>query len=76
MAHDSEVDILKTLSSESDEEGENDKPSPFPVTAPIYVISENPLGSSESRRLDLPADQIILFNKDSKGSLDKILSKS
>lgn len=76
MAHDSVVDILKTLSSESDEEGENDKPSPFPVTAPIYVISENPLGSSESRRLDLPADQIILFNKDSKGSLDKILSKS
>lgn len=46
----------------------------FPVRAPIYVISETPLGSSESRRLDLPADQIILFDKESKGALERILN--
>lgn len=46
----------------------------LPVMAPIYVVSETALGSSDSRRLDLPADQIILFNKDEKGALEKILN--
>ena len=46
------------------------------ITAPIYVVSETPLGSSQSRRLDLPADQIILFNKDDKSNLEKILNLS
>ncbi|MBT6579788.1 MAG: response regulator, partial [Cellvibrionales bacterium] len=47
-----------------------------PITAPIYVVSETPLGSSQSRRLDLPADQIIHFNKDDKSSLEAILNLS
>ncbi|MDA8694355.1 ATP-binding protein, partial [Pseudomonadales bacterium] len=90
MPYDSVVEILSMLSGNADasddsshnpqtentdEENHLVKLS-TPVTAPIYVVSETPLGSSQSRRLDLPADQIILFNKEDKSSLEQILNLS
>lgn len=50
----------------------NDNPVKVP---PIYVVSETSLGNSKSRRLDLSADQIILFDKKNKRSLSKLLSQ-
>ena len=90
MPYDSVVEILSMLSgnadasddSSHDPETENtDEENHLvtlstPITAPIYVVSETPLGSSQSRRLDLPADQIILFNKEDKSSLEQILNLS
>ncbi len=80
MPYDSVVEILAMLSGNNDEliDSENNEDQlatlSAPITAPIYVVSETPLGSSQSRRLDLPADQILLFNKDDKSSLGKILN--
>ena len=80
MPYDSVVEILAMLSGNNDElvDSENNEDQlatlSAPITAPIYVVSETPLGSSQSRRLDLPADQILLFNKDDKSSLEKILN--
>ena len=89
MPYDSVVEVLAMLSGnnetvdneavdDSDNQNEKDQLATLstPITAPIYVVSETPLGSSQSRRLDLPADQIILFNKDDKSSLEKILNLS
>ncbi|MDG2036546.1 MAG: response regulator, partial [Pseudomonadales bacterium] len=90
MPYDSVVEILSMLSGNadaSDDSSHNPQTEntdeenhlvtlSTPVTAPIYVVSETPLGSSQSRRLDLPADQIILFNKEDKSSLEQILNLS
>ena len=80
MPYDSVVEILAMLSGNNDELDASENPEDqlatlsVPITAPIYVVSETPLGSSQSRRLDLPADQILLFNKDYKSNLEKILN--
>ncbi|MDG1937624.1 MAG: ATP-binding protein, partial [Pseudomonadales bacterium] len=90
MPYDSVVEILFMLSGNtdaSDDSSHNPQTEKTdeenhlvilstPVTAPIYVVSETPLGSSQSRRLDLPADQIILFNKEDKSNLEQILNLS
>lgn len=90
MPYDSVVEILSMLSGNDDpsddsshdpqtENTDEENHSVIlstPITAPIYVVSETPLGSSQSRRLDLPADQIILFNKEDKSSLGQILNLS
>ena len=88
MPYDSVLEILAMLSGKeetdestnSDINGSSEEDAvatlSAPITAPIYVVSETPLGSSQSRRLDLPADQIISFNKDDKSSLEKILNLS
>ena len=39
---------------------------------PIYIVSETPLSKDQSRRLDLPADQIIIFNNSKKHSLSSL----
>lgn len=76
MSSDNVAEILSMLSKGQVTEDSNgvDTSANLPVRAPIYVVSETALGSSESRRLDLPADQIILFNKNDKGTLDKVLN--
>lgn len=90
MPYDSVVEILSMLSGNDDpsddsshdpqtentDEENHSVTLSTPITAPIYVVSETPLGSSQSRRLDLPADQIILFNKEDKSSLGQILNLS
>ena len=53
------IDILAMLSAQ--------QKSGVPIT-PIYIVSETPLSKEQSRRLDLPADQIIIFNQSEKNN--------
>ncbi len=66
IPYDKVVDILDMLGSEIKSKQTDQVP-------PIYVVSETPLGSNESRRLDLVADKIILFNKDNTQSLSELV---
>lgn len=43
---------------------------------PVYVVSETPLGNTESRRLDLAADQLLVFNQADTKSINRALAKS
>ncbi len=67
MPVDSVVDILAMLRSELGN-GEHSPP-------PIYVVSEKAPGPNEARRLDLPADQIILFDNDNQQAMAAILKQ-
>ena len=40
---------------------------------PVYVVSEAPLAGSESRRLDLPANQLVVFNTENNAAISQTL---